>query len=108
MTLLKKPRKVIILNGKSLVYKKLGRRLTLCLIYQANWSPVVLGVHVILGEIQIKWKNCFRVFERSRDRGYVMQTDGEIWKMKDSVNDFKVDHVSCSIHTYIYSIKLID
>lgn len=45
-----------------------------------------------------------------------MQTDGEIWKNERSsqrfyfifsVNDFKVEHVSCSIHTYIYSIKLI-
>ena len=36
----------------SAVYKKLGRRLTRCLIYQT--SPVVVGVHVTLGEIQIK------------------------------------------------------
>lgn len=38
----------------SAVYRKLGRRLTRCLIYLKQTSPVVVGIHVTIGEIQIK------------------------------------------------------
>lgn len=39
--------------------KNQGRRVTRCLIYQTNWSPGVIGMHVTLGELQIMWKHYY-------------------------------------------------